>query len=200
MTQTMDSKHDGFGDALWQGETPTPPDGHQSPFERSVTKLVERPTGEELCRFAFAGVMPTPSDRGHRLSTARRERIGMGLLRVLQPGEIMETRYRRTESGRLEWDLAAFAEQRAELAHSRRVELSLGWQAVLHELRYGYRFAPQPCDAASQANPRGSTIRLRAGGRWLQTNEGQIGFVTPTRSDFALRLPTAMSSTRSRIF
>ena len=86
MTQTMNSKHDGFGDAPWRRETPTPPDGHQSPFERSGTKLIERPTEEELCRFAFAGVMPMQSDRGHRLSAARRERIGMGLLRALQPG------------------------------------------------------------------------------------------------------------------
>jgi len=201
MHYTKNSDSEGFGNALWRGETSAPPVGHQSPFERSATRLIERPTEEELCRFAFAGVMPMQSDRGHRLSAARRERIGRGLLHALQRGEIMETRYRRTESGRLEWDLAAFAEHRTELSHSRSVELSLGWQAVLHELRYGYRFALQPCDAASQTNPRGATIRLRAGGRWLQANEGRIGFVTnATQSDFALRLPTAVSSARSRVF
>lgn len=195
------SKHEETAGTLWREELPASTIALGRASERIVTKHGERPVEEELCRFAFAGVMPMPNDRARRLSAALRERIEIGLLRALQPGELMETRYFRTKTGRLEWHLAAFGEQRTELSRSRSVELSLGWQAALHELRYGYRFAPQSCAAAPRNDPSGATVRLQAGGRWLQASEGRIGFATQaTRGDFALRLPTAMSSPRSRIF
>ena len=59
-----------YTDAWWLQESPSPQVADSGLTIERAAKSVERPREAELCRFALAGVMPTPSDRGRRLSAA----------------------------------------------------------------------------------------------------------------------------------
>lgn len=201
MRHTKNSNHPDHSRSLWRGAEAAPSCDPGHCFEQNRAAHAEHPRENELCRFAFAGVMPTPSDRARRLSASCRERVSIGLLRTLQPGELFETRYSRMENGRMEWNLAAFGKGSPDLSHPRSTELALGWQAALHELRCGYRFAPQPRGDSPRNVTSETTVHLQAGGRWLQAGVAPMGFGTrAARIDCALRLPTGMSSPRNRVF
>ena len=171
MRHALNSNHPDLSEKLWRGDEAISLGVLERCLERSIAKHTERPREAELCRFAFAGVMPTPSDRGRRLSAACRERVTVGLLRTLQQGELLETCYRRTEAGRLEWDITAFGKAQSALSLTRSAELALGWQAALHELRYGYRFAPKSCDASPGNRAHGIIVPLQACGRMCQARQ-----------------------------